>query len=407
MKFAYRAKTKEGQLQDGVVDASTREAAIDILQRHNLVILKLETEKETAVFARRIKFFERVKSKEVVIFSRQLSTLFGAKVPLVESLQILSGQSESPVLRDIILDMTKELEGGMALSQSMSKYPKVFSAFYINMVKSGEASGKLEEVLLYLADSLERQYALASKIFNALIYPAFVLVTFIFIAIAMFVWVVPKMKIMIAESGQELPFLTKIVLGFSDFLVGYGLWILGVVIIVGIFAVNYFFRTPEGRLIFDSFRLRAPVFGVLFQKVAMARFADSLSTLITGGLPIVQALEITSATVNNEEYKRIILKTADQVKKGFTISSVLKAHSDIVPPMVTQMIFVGEETGKTDDILKKIAVFYDRETTTTLDTLVSLIEPVMIVGLAGFVFILIAAILLPIYNIANVSPGGV
>lgn len=407
MKFSYKAKSKQGQLQEGVVDASTREAAIDILQRHDMVIIKLEMESGAPIFARRIKFLERVKSKDVVVFSRQLSTLFGAKVPLVESLQILSGQSESPVLRDIILDMTKELEGGMALSQVMSKYPKVFSGYYVSMIKSGEMSGKLEEVLDYLAESLDRQYSLSSKVFNALIYPAFVLVTFIFIIIAMFIWVIPNLKIMIAESGQDFPLPTKIVIGVSDFMVANGWWLLIVFVALAFFSANYFLRTEEGRFIYDRFKLRAPILGKLFQKIAMARFADSLSTLISGGLPIVQAIETTSVTVNNEEYKRILMKTADQVKKGFTISSVLKAHSDVIPPMVTQMVFVGEETGKTEDVLKKIAVFYDRETSAALDTLVSLIEPILIVSLGGFVFILVAAILLPIYNVASFTPGGV
>lgn len=406
MKFSYKAKTKQGELQEGIIDASSKEAAIDILQRHDLVIMKLETEAESPVFARRIKIFEKVKSKDVVIFSRQLSTLFAAKVPLVESLQILSGQTESALFQEIILGITKELEGGMALSQAMSRYPKVFSPFYISMVKSGELSGKLEEVLNYLALSLERQYTLASRVFNALIYPLFVLVTFSFIIVAMFMYVVPKLKSMITESGQDIPLPTKVIFGISDILVDYSLLIFPLIAIAGVFAVRFFFMTPDGKMILDRFKLRAPVFGVLFQKIAIARFSDSLSTLIAGGLPIVQAIEVTSDVVENAEYKVIFMKIADQVKKGFAISSVMKMHPDVIPPMVSQMIFIGEETGKLEDILKRIADFYEKESARALDTMVTLIEPILIMFLGGFVFILVAAIMLPIYNIANFAGEG-
>lgn len=401
MRFDYEARTKQGQLQSGAIEASSREAAIDILQRHDLIILKLRTETETPILAKRIKFFEKVKNKDMVVFSRQLSTLFGARVPLVESLQILAGQTTSHYFQSIILDLAKELQGGMALSQAMSKYPKVFSGFYISMIKSGEVSGKLEEIFDYLAESMERQYTLSSKVFNALIYPAIVLVVFILIIIGMFVFVLPKLKAIIAESGQELPLATQVVFGISDFMVNYGLWILPVVLVLAIWLGRYIFSTEEGKLFLDRSKLKMPIFGILFQKIALARFSDSLSTLVAGGLPIVQAIEITSDVVNNLEYKNILLKTADQVRNGFTISSILKMYPDVVPPMVSQMLFVGEETGKLEGILRRIAKFYSDETSRTLDTLVTLIEPLMVVFLSGFVFILIAAVLIPFYNIAQ------
>lgn len=401
MKFDYEAKTKQGQLQSGVIEASTREAAIDILQRHDLIILKLQAETEAPMLGKNIRFFEKVKNKDMVVFSRQLSTLFGARVPLVESLQILAGQTTSQHFQGIILDLAKELQGGMALSQAMSKYPKVFSSFYVSMIKSGEVSGKLEEIFDYLAESMERQYTLTSKVFNALIYPAIVLIVFILIIIGMFVFVLPKLKAIIAESGQELPLATQAVFGISDFMINYGLWILPVVLVLAIWLGRYIFSTDEGRLFFDKLKLKLPVFGILFQKIALARFSDSLSTLVAGGLPIVQAIEITSDVVNNLAYKGILLKTADQVKNGFTISSILKMYPDVVPPMVSQMLFVGEETGKLEGILKRIAKFYSEETSRALDTLVTLIEPLMVVFLSGFVFILIAAVLIPFYNIAQ------
>ena len=401
MRFDYEAKTKQGQLQSGAIEASSREAAIDILQRHDLIILKLKAEKDVAILSRRIKFFEGVKNKDMVVFSRQISTLFGARVPLVESLQILASQTTNHYFQSVILDLAKELQGGKALSQAMSKYPKVFSSFYISMIESGEASGKLEEIFDYLAESMERQYTLKSKVFNALIYPAIVLIVFILIIIGMFVVVLPSLKDIIAESGQELPFATQVVFGISNFMVNYGLWILPVVVVLAVWLGRYILNTDDGKLFFDRLKLKIPIFGILFQKIALARFSDSLSTLVAGGLPIVQAIEITSDVVDNLEYRNILLKTADQVRKGFTISSILKLYPDVIPPMVSQMLFVGEETGRMEIILQRIAKFYTDDTSRTLDTLVTLIEPLLVVFLSGFVFILIAAVLIPFYSIAQ------
>ncbi len=400
MKFNYEARTKQGQLQSGVIEASSREAAIDVLQRNELIILKLRAEIEAPLLSKKINIFEKVGSKEVVIFSRQLSTLFGAKVPLVESLQILSGQTPNAFFQEVIMDLAKELEGGMALSQAMSRHPKVFSSFYISMIKSGEVSGKLEEVFNYLADSLERQFTLSSKVFNALIYPAIVLVVFVIIIILMFTYVLPKLKTMVEESGQELPLPTQIVFAISDFMINYGVYFLPILLIGGIYGTRYFFSTSEGKFLKDKMILRMPLFGILFQKMELARFSDSLGTLVAGGLPIVQAIEITSDVVDNEEYRVVFQKTADQVKKGFTISSILKSYPVIIPPMVSQMIYVAEETGKLEEILKRISKFYSEETSRTLDTLVTLIEPLMVVVMAGFVFVLILAVLMPFYNFA-------
>ncbi|KKP98777.1 MAG: Type II secretion system F domain protein [Parcubacteria group bacterium GW2011_GWD2_38_12] len=401
MKFSYQAKTKQGELQSGVVEAFSREAAIDVLQRHGLIILKLNTESEAPTLTRRIRIFESIKKKEVVIFSRQLSTLFSAKVPLVESLQILSSQAISPIFQEIVMDIARELEGGMALSLAMSKYPKVFSKFYVSMVKSGEVSGKLEEVFNYLAESLERQNNLSAKVLNSLIYPAFILTVFVGVIILMFVYVIPKLKIMVEETGQSFPLPTRIIFGVSDFIIVYGPYILPLILIGGFFAGRYFLNTQSGRLIFDKFKLKIPIFGELFQKISISRFAESLGTLISGGLPIVQAIEVTSDIVGNEYYKNIFMQTAQQVRKGFPISSVLKLYPDIIPPMVAQMVFVGEETGRLEEIFKKTANFYEQETSRMLDAMVSLIEPMMIIMLGGMVFILVAAILMPIYNIAQ------
>ena len=401
MKFSYQAKTKQGELQSGVVEAFSREAAIDVLQRHGLIILKLNTESEAPTLTRRIRIFESIKKKEVVIFSRQLSTLFSAKVPLVESLQILSSQAISPIFQEIVMDIARELEGGMALSLAMSKYPKVFSKFYVSVVKSGEVSGKLEEVFNYLAESLERQNNLSAKVLNSLIYPAFILTVFVGVIILMFVYVIPKLKIMVEETGQSFPLPTRIIFGVSDFIIVYGPYILPLILIGGFFAGRYFLNTQSGRLIFDKFKLKIPIFGELFQKISISRFAESLGTLISGGLPIMQAIEVTSDIVGNEYYRNIFMQTAQQVRKGFPISSVLKLYPDIIPPMVAQMVFVGEETGRLEEIFKKTANFYEQETSRMLDAMVSLIEPMMIIMLGGMVFILVAAILMPIYNIAQ------
>lgn len=399
MQFNYTARTQEGEIQEGTVEAVSREAAIDILQRHNLVIINIAAPAEVPFYVKPVKIFERVAQKEIVIFSRALSALFEAKVPMVEALRTLHEQTANPALKDVIFAVAADVEGGSSLSKAMIKHPAVFSHLYVSMIKSGETSGKLEEVLAYLADHLEREYAISSRAKGAMMYPLFILGTFVMVGAAMFIWVIPQLENILKESGGKLPFITLLVLGISTFIRS---WIWLILILLAVAGVLFWrwTATYEGRYRWDSVKIRVPVFGPIWQKIYLARFASNLSTLITGGLPITQALAVTAEVVGNELYKRIILEAQDAVKTGEMISTVLKRYGAI-PPMVTQMVAIGEKTGKVDQVLKSVASFYQRDVNTALETMVQLIEPILIVALGLMVGILVAAVLLPIYNIAT------
>ena len=398
MKFKYKARTEEGEMQEGVIEANSKESASDILESHNLFVVSLVESQLIPVWLRDIKIFNMVSQKDVVIFSRQLSMMFEANVPLVESLETLGSQQKNPILKENVLEIAKTVEGGTSLSEAFSKYPEVFSPFYVNMIKSGEASGKLSEVLKYLADRLERQYEFMSKIKGAMIYPILVIfVSFIVIGIIIF-FVMPQFSDIFAASENELPLFTKIVLGASEFLRNWILIIL--VLVLGLlgFAFFYLKKTKEGKEFIDEHILNIPVFGNFLKMFYLSRFAQNLSTLIAGGLPIAQALRICSDIVNNNIYKDIVLKTQEGVKKGRTINSVLVRYPDYFPPIFTQMVATGEKTGQLEDSLSKIAIFFQKEVERALDVLLSVIEPVLIVFLALIVGIIAAAVFIPMYD---------
>ncbi len=398
MKFKYQAKTEEGETQEGVVEASSRQSALDVLENHNLFVVSLIESSLIPVWMREIKIFNRVSQKDIVIFSRQLSMMFEANVPLIGSLETLGSQQKNHVFKEKVLEIAKSVEGGTALSEAFSRHPDLFSPFYINMIKSGEASGKLSEVLKYLAERLEKQYEFTSKIKGAMVYPVLVVfVSFIVIGIIIF-FVMPQFADIFAASENELPLFTKIVLGASGFL---RKWILIILVLVlGLlgFAFFYLRKTKEGKEFIDEHILDIPVLGNFLKMFYLSRFAQNLSTLIAGGLPIAQALKICSDIVNNNIYKDIVLKTQEGVKKGKTISSVLIRYPDYFTPLFTQMVSTGEKTGKLEDSLSKIAIFFQKEVERALDVLLSVIEPALIVFLAIIVGIIAAAVFVPMYG---------
>ncbi|MBI2624192.1 type II secretion system F family protein [Candidatus Parcubacteria bacterium] len=399
MLFGYTARTPEGQTQNGTIDAASQDIAVDILQQHGLVVVTLSPVRGS-IFTSPLKYFNRVSRKELVIFSRQLATLFDAEVPVIESLRTLMEQSASMAFQTVLAEVLADVEGGMAISRAFAQHPRVFTEFYVTLIKSGEVSGKLQDVFTYLANYLEREYELTSKARRAMIYPSIVLVAFIAVTIIMLVFVVPQLTLILTESGAELPFLTRFLIGSSNFVVHWG-WLLAIVF-VGVFAVAIRYRrTPEGRAFFDQLLLKIPGFGNLFAKMYLARFAETLSTMIVGGIPIVQALEVTGEVVGNTVYRRIITEAMESVRKGEMVSSVLHAYHPTVPLLVSQMVSVGEKSGKLETILKKLADFYRREVDSLVDNLTNLIEPLLILVLGGGVGILIAAILMPIYNLAG------
>ena len=399
--YHYQARSQEGETKSGTIETASLELAISSLQRRNLIIISLEpaAEDEIPWYQRGVTFFERVKNRDVVILSRQIATLFSAKVPVVEALKVLAAETSSPVLRRHLGDVLSDIQGGLSLSQAFGRHPDVFSNFYVNMVRSGEEAGKLEEIFSYLADYLERNYELQTKARNALIYPAFVLSAFVVVMVLMLVVVVPKLSEVLTETGQELPIYTRIVVGFSNFLRQFGIFLLVLLGAGGVFLWRYT-RTPGGRMALSRFLIDIPLFGTLYRKIYLSRFADNLQTLLAGGVSVLRSLEITADVIGNEVYAVIIRQSSEQVKAGSPISETLSKYEDI-PPLMTQMIRIGEETGKLDFILKMLAGFYRREVDNAVNNLVSLIEPVLIIVLGLGVGLLVAAVLLPIYNIST------
>lgn len=399
MRFKYSARTPEGEPREGIVEAINQDSAVEILQKNSLVVVSV-AEERAQFWQMRIKFFDRVKMRDVVIFSRQLSTLFEAKVPVVESLKTLVSESFNITLKNAVSEVLDDISGGSNLSQAMVKHPNVFSSFYVNMVRAGEESGKLHEVFRYLADYLERSYTITSKAKNAMIYPAFVFFGFIGVMIVMLVVVVPRLTSIFEESGAEVPLYTRVVMGLSSFLQNWGVFLLLFFLVIAALLWR-FFQTERGQEFLDELKIRIPLLGGLFQKLYLARIADNLGTLIAAGVPILRALQIASDVVGNRVYQKIILDAAESVKAGNTISYSFQKYREI-PPLISQMVKIGEESGRLEFILQALSRFYQRDVDNALENLVGLIEPALIIFLGIGVGGLVAAILVPLYNISSV-----
>ncbi len=397
MTFKYKVVSNTGEQKEGSIDAQSKDLAITALQRRGFIVVSIKGEQEKQLLQMAV--FEHVPAKDVVILSRQIATLFEAQVSALKAFSLLATNVENPLLSRNLVQVVDDLQAGYSISGALAKHPDVFSNFYVNMVKAGEESGKLNETFNFLADYLDRNYALTSKTRNALIYPAFVIFTFLVVMSLMFTIVIPKLSTIITESGQDIPLYTKIVIGASDFFVNYGLFVLLFFVIAG-FYVWYLSRSSSGKQYLDGLKLSFPVVGKLFKKLYLARIADNLDTMLSSGISIVRSIEITGDVVGNRVYSEILKHAEEDVKGGSSLSDALAKHEPI-PPILVQMVKVGEETGSLGSILKTLAKFYKREVDDAVDTLVSLIEPIMIVALGLGVGVLLASVLVPIYNIAG------
>ncbi len=397
MLYKYLATTPEGEKHSGTIEAADMEIAISSLQAKNLIIVSLVPAEKTKFIWSNLKFFERASTREIVILSRQLSILFEAKVPALVSFKLLANETENPLLRRKLIEVINDIQGGISMSQAMVKHPEVFSRFYVSMVRSGEESGRLEETFSFLADYLERSYELASKAKNALIYPAFILLTLTTVLILMLVFVIPRLTDILKEAGQEIPFYTKILIGLSDFFRNFGIFLL-IGLVIGIVFLWRYSRTKKGRLVMSRFQLSVPFIGKLYKKFYLSRITDNLETSMSSGISAVRALEIAADVVGNSVYNKILLDSVNEIKGGRSISEALAKYEDI-PPMVSQMIRIGEESGKLNFILKTLGRFYKKEVDNSVDAIVSLIEPIMIVVVGIAVGAFIVSIIGPIYNI--------
>lgn len=399
MLFNYKALENTGKHTDGTIDAVSMDVAIGSLQKRGLIIVQIEpSEKES--WLSHYSFGNRVSNKDVVMLSRQMATLFEAQVSALKIFTLLSAEVENKVLKKSMDQIVADLQGGSPISKSLSRHPQIFSEFYVNMVKSGEETGKLNETFSYLADHLDRNYEVVSKVKNALIYPAFVITVFLAVMVLMFTVIIPKISLIILESGQDIPIYTQIVFGISNFVLSYGFFLIAALVALGFLLVRYI-RTPMGKSAMARFKLEVPVLGNLYRKLYLSLIADSMNTMILSGIPMVKAIEVTSAVVDNDIYKEVLNDTLVAVKGGSSLSQSFSQHQEYIPSMLSQMIRVGEETGELGSIFKTMARFYQREVINTVDTIVGLIEPVMIVTLGLGVGVLLASVLIPIYEIAN------
>jgi type IV pilus assembly protein PilC len=399
MLFTYRALDPDGHEREGTVEALTMDAAVTTLQRRSLIVSSIAPVENKSAFEFDLPFLKPVSNKEVVILSRQIATLFEAQVSALRVFRLLASEVENRHLADILTRVADDLQGGSPISKALARHPKVFSPFYVNMVRSGEEAGKLSEIFGYLADYLDRTYEVMSKAQNALIYPAFVVVVFIVVMALMMTLVIPNISKIITDSGQPIPIYTQIVIGASDFLVHYGVLILFALLIGGFFAWRSY-QNEAGKLFFDNLKLNVPYVGDLYKKLYLSRISDNFATMLLSGVPVVEAVDITATVVGSPTYETILQEAGNEVKGGASISDALGKHAEI-PGIMIAMIKVGEETGELGNILTTLAKFYRREVSTAVDTLVDLIEPLMIVFLGLGVGTLLASVLIPIYNMAN------
>jgi type IV pilus assembly protein PilC len=398
MLYYYKALESSGSRKEGSVEAGSLDAAIESVQKRGLIIIEI-TPAEKEGWMSRFSIGGKVKTKDVVILSRQMATLFEAQVSALKIFTLLSSEVENVKLRRSLVQVSDDLQAGSSISKALSKHPDIFSDFYVNMVKAGEETGKLNETFNYLADYLDRNYEVTSKAKNALIYPAFVIVVFIAVMVLMFTFIIPKISLILVDSGAPVPLYTKVVFAISAFFVDYGIILLAAVLLGGYLLYRYI-QTPTGKRAFGKFKLEVPYVGTLYQKLYLSIIADNMNTMIFSGIPMVRAMEITAAVVGNEVYKQLLDESLLSVKSGSSLSQSLSQYTEI-PGMLIQMIHVGEESGELGSILKTMAHFYQREVMNAVDTLVGLIEPVMIVLLGLGVGTLLASVLIPIYNIAN------
>ena len=397
MKFSYKARNKEGQIKTGTVVAVGSTQAEQLLAENDLIIIELNQQSES-IFER-VTIGGSVRQKDLVLFSRQLSTLIGARVPILQALRILESQISNKTLIGIMRDVISSIENGESFSLALSKHPKVFSNIYISLVRSGEVSGALNKSLNYLADQLEKDYELRSKVKSAMTYPAFVILTLGIVGVLMFKFVLPKLVDVLKSQGATLPTISKVLIAITDWFQVFW-WVVILAVLGVILGVRFYIFTLTGRYQWDTLKIRIPIFKEIFQKIYLARFSRNLSTLVAGGLPIIQSLKIISEVMNNVIYRDIVVEASVRLADGKSISESLSGYREF-PPIVVQMISVGEQTAQLDDILAKLASFYEKEVDTTVSTLTTLMEPIIMIILGLGVGALVAGVLLPIYNLAS------
>ncbi|MDB4890172.1 MAG: type secretion system family protein [Gemmatimonadetes bacterium] len=394
--FTYTARALNGDLRTATIEAPSRDEVVAQLKRQRLNVVKID---EAAV-AKKKKSGGKIKMRDIVIFTRQFSTMINAGLPLVQALDILAKQSENPALKDVTNAVVFDVESGHTVADALGKHPKAFSELYVNMVAAGEAGGILDTILMRLATFMEKNDALVRKVKGAMIYPG-VISSVAFIAISvLLIFVIPVFEKMFASVGLPLPLPTRVVIEMSKFLRGIGGLVTVAAVVGGVIFLKRYYTTSNGKLMIDKLMLKAPVLGDVLRKSAVSRFTRTLGTLIGSGVSILDGLEITAKTAGNRVISDAIMESRTSIAGGETISAPLQ-KSNVFPPMVISMIAVGEQTGGLDEMLSKIADFYDEEVDAAVSNLLSLMEPVMIVFLGVVVGGMVVAMYLPIFDMIN------
>lgn len=401
--FNYKVKTQSGEFLEGNIEAPDENTAVNILHSKGYIVLSLRSLKKDIFSSDVSQYFSKPKTKDVVMFTRQLSTLVDADMPLAEGLRTLARQVEKEGFRKIISEVSEAVEGGSSLSAALAMHPGLFSQFYIKLVRSGELSGKLQDMLLYLADYLERSQSINSKVRAALAYPAFVVFALVVVTVIMMVYVLPQLLSIFKEVGvSTLPLSTRILIALTDFVDKFKI-LIAIGFLGGGYSFWHYVRTEEGKTWFDNLKINMPSLGVVIRNLYLARIAESLSTLIKSGIPILEGLKVTADLVGNKNYRKILLEAEESVRSGGKISDVLIKYRKEIPPLFSSMVGIGEKTGKLDFMLAHISKFYKSESENAINSISELIEPILILLLGFGVAILVSAILLPIYNLVGVG----
>ena len=390
--FEYTARTATGEEATGTMEAASREEVVQQLRKKRMVVVRVREKKKR-------KTGGRVPTRDIVVFTRQFATMVNSGLPLVQALDILAKQTENPQLSETTKQVVYDVESGNTLADALEKHPKVFTQLYVNMVAAGEAGGILDTIMLRLASFLEKNDAIVRKVKGAMVYPSVIFSVAGICILVLLIFVIPTFQVMFASVGVPLPLPTRVVIGISDFLQNF--WhVLIVASVATFFAIRAYYGTDNGRLVIDKIMLKMPVMGDLLRKSAVSRFTRTLGTLLASGVSILDGLEITARTAGNRVVHDAVMESRGSIAGGDTIAGPLE-RSDVFPPMVTSMIAVGEATGGLDEMLSKIADFYDDEVDTAVSTLLSLLEPIMIVFLGVIVGGMIVAMYLPIFDMIN------
>ncbi len=393
--YAWKGKNRMGEIQEGVLVSDSRDAAANTLKRNGIEVMNVRL-----MAAEKTKSWGKVKPKALAIFTRQFSVMIDAGLPLVQCLEILGAQQDDKGFQRIIESVRDDVEKGSTLQSALSKHPKAFNDLYVNMVGAGESGGILDVILQRLSGYIEKAVKLTSKVKGAMTYPVAVITIAIAVVVIIMVKVIPVFSAMYDGLGSKLPYPTLICMGLSNVLINYS-WALIIGIVIIVVGLKQYYKTPTGRLQIDALMLKIPIIGDVLRKVAVARFCRTLGTLISSGVPILEGMDITARTAGNMVIQNAILKSKDAVEQGRNISTPL-AETKVFPPMVVQMVGVGEATGALDAMLAKVADFYEDEVDNAVANLTSLMEPIMIALLGGIIGFIVVAMYLPIFNLANV-----